>query len=98
MPKTPWGNSKSNSWSFPYWNSTRGEGKGGGAYRQRDSSGEVSREVGEVTAVTLRYESSSKVVGVGRSTCTDGGVRQRRVLWPAHGDIVQLVGSGGLTR
>jgi predicted dehydrogenase len=95
---TPWGNPKSNPRSFPYRNSTHGGGKGGGAYRRWDSSGEASREVGEVTAVTLRYGSASEVVGVGWSTCAGGGVRQRQVLWPAHGEIVQLVGSGGLTK
>jgi hypothetical protein len=98
MQKTSWGNPKSNPWSFPYWNSTRGRGKGGGAYRRRDSSGEASREVEEVTAVTLRYGSASEVVEVGRSTCAGRGVHQRRVLRPAHGEIVQLVGSGGLTK
>jgi hypothetical protein len=34
MQKTPWGNPKSNSRSFPYWNSTHGGEKGGGAYRR----------------------------------------------------------------
>jgi hypothetical protein len=98
MQKTPWGNPKSISRSFPYWNSTRGGGKGGGAYRRWDSSDEASREVGEVTAVTSRYGSASEVVEVGRSTCVGGGVRRRRVLRPAHGKIIQLVGSGGLTK
>jgi hypothetical protein len=88
---TPWGNPKYNSRSFPYRNSTCGEGKGGGTYRRRDRSGEASREVGEVTTVTLRYGSASEVVGVGRSTCAGEGVRRRRVLRPAHGEIVQLV-------
>jgi hypothetical protein len=97
MQKTPWGNHKSNLRFFPYGNSTRGRGKGGGAYRRWDSSGEASREVGEVTAVTSRHGSVSEVVGVCRSTCTGGGVRRRRVLRPAHGEIFQLVGSGGLT-
>jgi hypothetical protein len=68
---------------------------GGGAYRRRDSSGEASREVGEVTS---RYGSVSEVVRVGRSMCAGGGVRRRRVFRPAHGEIVQLVGFGGLTR
>jgi hypothetical protein len=37
------------------------------------------------------------VVEVGRSTCAGGGVRRRRGLRPNHGEIVQLVGSGGFT-
>jgi hypothetical protein len=89
--KTLWGNPKSNPRSFPYWNSAHGGGKGGGAYRRRDSSGEVFREVGEVMAVTSRYGSASEVVGVGWSTCAGGGVRRRRVFRPAHGETIQLV-------
>jgi hypothetical protein len=48
--------------------------------------------------VTSRYGSASEVVGDGRSTCAGGGIRRRRVLRPAHGEIVKLVGSGGLTK
>jgi hypothetical protein len=95
---TPWGNPKSIPRSFPYWNSTHGRGKGKEAYRWRDSSGKASREVGEVMAVTSRYGSASEMVGVDWSTCASGGVRRRRVLRPAHGEIVQLVGSGGLAK
>jgi hypothetical protein len=49
-------------------------------------------------AVTSRYGSASEVVGVGRSTYAGGGVRRRRVLRPAHNEIIQLVDSGGLTK
>jgi hypothetical protein len=77
MRKTPWGKSKSNMWSYPYWNSTLGGEKGGGAYRRRDSSGEVSRDVGEVTAIMSRYGPVSEIAGVGQSSCAGGGVRRR---------------------
>jgi hypothetical protein len=87
--KTPWGDSKSNPRSFLYLNSVRGGGKGGGAYRLRDSSGEVSREVGEVTAVTSMCASSSEVTGVGGSTCVGGGVCRRQGLQPNHDDIAR---------
>jgi hypothetical protein len=46
MQKTPWGKFKSNSRFYPFWNSTRGGEKGDVAYRRRNSSGEVSKEVG----------------------------------------------------
>jgi hypothetical protein len=72
--------------------------RGRGAYRRRDSSGEVVDGVGEVAAITSRYWSASEVVGVGQSTRTGRGVCRRRVFRPAHGKIVQLVGLGGLTR
>jgi hypothetical protein len=96
--KTPWGKSKSNLRSYPYWNSTRGGEKDSGAYRRRNSSGEVSREVGEVTAVTSRYGSASEMAGVGRSSCIGGGVHRRRVIRPAHGGMVQSVGSESFTK
>jgi hypothetical protein len=73
----PWGNPKSNPRSFPYWNSTHSGEKGGRAYRPRDSSSEVSREVEEVTVVTSRYGSTSEMAGVGQSSCTGGVVRRR---------------------
>jgi hypothetical protein len=38
------------------------------------------------------------MAGVGWSLCTGGGVCRRRVFWPAHGGIVQLVGSGSFTK
>jgi hypothetical protein len=78
--------------------STRDGEKGGRAYRRRSSSDEVSREVGEVTAVTSRCRSASEMAGVGRSSCAGGGVRRRRLFQPAHGEIVQLVGSGSFTK
>jgi hypothetical protein len=98
MQKTRWGKFKSNPRSFPYWNSTCGREKGGRAYWRRSSSVEVSREVKEVTTVTSRYRSALEVVGVGGSSCAGGGVRRRRVFWPAHGGIVQLVGSESFTK
>jgi hypothetical protein len=58
--------------SFPQLNSTRGEGKGGGAYRRRDCSDEVVEGVGEVVTVTSMCGSSPGMVGVGRSTCSAG--------------------------
>jgi hypothetical protein len=92
MQKTPWGNPKSFLRSFPYWNSTHDGGNGGGAYRRPDSSGEASKKVGEVTAVTSRYGSASNVVGVVRSTCAGGGVHRRRVLRPTHGEFIGWLG------
>jgi hypothetical protein len=74
-----------------------GGGKGGGAYRWRDSSGEASKEVGEVKEVASRYGSALEVVGAGRSTCGGGGVRWRREIQPELDEIVQLVGLGVLT-
>jgi hypothetical protein len=58
----------------------------------------VSREVGEVMAVTSRYVSALEMAGVGRSSCAGGGVRRQRVFRPAHGGIVQSVGSGSFTK
>jgi hypothetical protein len=71
---------------------------GGEAYRRRSSSGEVSREAGEVTAVTLRCGSASEMAGVGRSSCAGGGAWRRRVFRSAQGGIVQLLGSGSFTK
>jgi hypothetical protein len=68
MKKTPWGNPKSNPQSFPYWNSTRGAEKGGGAYRQRDSSDKVVDDEGEVVDRTT-VDSARKHHGWLRS-CT----------------------------
>jgi hypothetical protein len=48
------------------------EEKGGGAYRWRGYSVEVSGEVRESLVITSRYESSDTVVGVGRSACAAG--------------------------
>jgi hypothetical protein len=98
MQKTPWGKFKSNSRSYPYWNSTRGGEKGDGAYRRRNSSGEVSKEVGEVIAVTSRYGSALEMAGVGQSSCVGKRVRRRWVIRPAHGGMVQSVGSESFTK
>jgi hypothetical protein len=57
---------------FSQLNSTRGGGKGGGAYWRRDCSDEVADGVGEVVTVTPMCGSSPGMVGVGRSTCTGG--------------------------
>jgi hypothetical protein len=97
VQRTPWGITKSNLRSFLYLNSVRG-GKGGEAYWRRDSSGEVSKEVGEVMVVTSTCGSVSEIAGVGGSSCAGGGVRRRRVFWPAHGGINQLVGSRSFTK
>jgi hypothetical protein len=90
------------------WNRTRDpspngtviakEEKGGGAYRRRGCSGEGSGEVRGSLAITSRCESSAVVVGVGRSACVGGGARRRWGIWPAHGAIVWLNGSGSFTR
>jgi hypothetical protein len=56
----------------PKSNSTRGGGKGGGAYQRRDCSDEVAEGVGEVLRVTGMCGSPSGMVGVGRSTCVGG--------------------------
>jgi hypothetical protein len=66
------------------------EERGGGAYRQRDCSGEVVEDVGEVLRVTTMCGSPSRMVGVGQSTCAGGDARRRRGIRPAHGAIVQV--------
>jgi hypothetical protein len=66
IQKTPGGFTKSNPRSFPQLNSSRGGGKGGGAYRRRDCCGEVVESAGEVVTVTLRCGLSPGMVGVGR--------------------------------
>jgi hypothetical protein len=73
VQKTPWGSTKPNSRSFPQIKQFRGGGKGEGAYRRRDYSGEVVEGVGEVLRVTAMCGSPSGMVGVGRSTCVGGG-------------------------
>jgi hypothetical protein len=80
--KTPWGFAKPNPRSFSQSNSTRGGGKGRGAYRRRDCSGEVVEGVGEVVTVTPICGSSPGIVRVGRSTCAGGGAHRRRGLRP----------------
>jgi hypothetical protein len=42
--------------------------------------------------------SPSGMVGVGRSTCTGGGARRRRGVWPIQGTIDQSNGSESFTR
>jgi hypothetical protein len=74
------------------------EEKGEGAYQRPGCSGEGSGEVQGSLAITSWYGSSAMVVGAGWSTCAGGGARRRRGIWPAHGTIVQLNGSGSFTR
>jgi hypothetical protein len=82
----------------PKSNSTYGEGKGGGAYRRRDCSGEVAEGVGEVLRVTAMCGSPTGMVGDGRSTCAGGGARRRRGVRPIEGTIDQSNGSESFTR
>jgi hypothetical protein len=96
--ETPWGFTKPNPRSFPQLNSTRGGGKGRGAYRRRDYSGEVVEGVGEVLRITAMCGSSSGMVGVGRSTCAGGGARRWRGVRPNQGTIGQSKGSASFTR
>jgi hypothetical protein len=96
--ENPRGSSKPNPRSFPQINNTCGGGKGRGAYRRRDCSGEVAEGVGEVLRVTTMCGSPSGMVGVGRSTCAGGGARQWRGVWPIKGTIDQLNGSESFTR
>jgi hypothetical protein len=96
--ENPWGFAKPNLRSFSQLNSTRGGGKGGGAYRRRDCSGEVTEGVGEVMTVTPMCESSPGMVRVGLSTCADGGAHRRRGLRPNQDGRVQLNWSVSFTR
>jgi hypothetical protein len=98
IQNTPWGSSEHNPRSFPQLNSTRGGGKGRGAYRRRDCSGEVVEGVGEVLRVTAMCGSPSGIVGVGRPTCAGGGARRRRGVRPSQGTIGQSNGSVSFTR
>jgi hypothetical protein len=98
VQKTPYGFAKPNPRSFSQLNCTRGRGKGGGAYRRRDCSGEVAEGVGVVVTVTPMCGSSPVIVGVGRSTCAGRGARRRRGLRPIQGCKVQLNWSVSLTR
>jgi hypothetical protein len=82
----------------PKLNSTHGGGKGGGAYRRWDCSGEVANGVGEVLRVTAMCGSPSGKVGVGRSTCAGGGAQRRRGVRPIQGTIDQSNGSESFTR
>ena len=90
LQKTPYGFWKSNLRSFPNGTVAAEEEKGGGAYRRRDCSGEVVKDVGEVLMVTAMCGSPSGMVGVGRSTCAGGDARRWRGIQPAHGAIVQV--------
>ena len=74
-------------------NSSRGEEKGGGAYRRRDCSGEVVEGEGEVAGITTVCGTPSEMAGVGRSTRAGGDARRRRGVRPGHGEIEQLDGS-----
>jgi hypothetical protein len=98
VQKTPWGSSKPNPRSFPQINSTRGGGKGGGAYRRRDCSGEVAEGAVEVLRVTTMCGSPSGMVGVGRSMCAGGGAHRLRGVRPIQGTIDQSNGSESFTR
>jgi hypothetical protein len=98
VQKTPWGSTKPNPRSFPQLNSSRGGGKGVGAYQRRDCSGEVVEDVGEVLRVTAMCGSPSGMVGVGRSTCAGGGARRRRGVRHIQGTIDQSNGSKSFTR
>jgi hypothetical protein len=60
------------------------------AYRRRDYSGEVSREVGEVMAVM-------SMCGSGGSMCAGGGLRRWRGLQPNLGDIARSTELGSFT-
>jgi hypothetical protein len=95
LQKTPWDSTKPNPRSFSQLNSARGGGKGGGAYWRQDSSGGVSREVGEVTAVTSMCGLPSEVAGAGGSTHAGGGDRRRRGIRPNHSEIAQSSESRG---
>jgi hypothetical protein len=53
---------KPNPRSFFQLNSSRGGGKGGGAYRRRGCSGEVVKGIGEVVTVTSMCGSSPGMV------------------------------------
>jgi hypothetical protein len=97
IQKTPWGFTKPNLRSFPQLNSARGGGKGRGAYRRRDCSGEVVEDIGEVATVTMVCGPSPGMVGVGRSTCAGKGARRRRGIRPAYGEIAQSSESRGFT-
>jgi hypothetical protein len=97
VQKTPWVPLNLTRSPSPKLNSTRGGGKRGGAYRRQDYSGEVAEGVGEVLRVTTMCGSPSGMVGVGRSTCADGGARRRRGVRPIQGTIDQSNGSESFT-
>jgi hypothetical protein len=74
-------------------------------HRQRNSSGEVVDDVGEVVEVTTVSGSLAGMTEVGRSSCACGEARRRQGFWPNHGDTVQfnelgsfMVGQGGCRR
>jgi hypothetical protein len=78
-------------------NSSRGEEKGGGAYRRQDCSGEVVEGEGEVAGITTVCGTPSEMAGVGRSTRAGRDARRRRGDWPGHGEMVQSNRSGRST-
>jgi hypothetical protein len=98
VQKTPWGFAKPNPRSFTQLNRTHDGGKGGGAFRRRDCSGEVVEGVGEVVTVMPMCGSSPRMVGVGWSTCAGGGARRRRGLRPIQGGRVRFNRSVSFTR
>jgi hypothetical protein len=71
--------------------------KGAAAYRRRERSGGGLGEVWEVLAVTTRGGSPAVMAGIGLAACAGGRARRRRVLWPTHGGIAQLNGTGSFT-
>jgi hypothetical protein len=98
IQKTPWGFTKPSPRSFPQLNSARGGGKGGGAFRRCDCSGEVVEDIGEIATVILVCGSSPGMVEVGGSTCAGRGAHRRRGIRPAQGKIAQSSESRGFTR
>jgi hypothetical protein len=83
--------------SSPLLNSTHRRKQGGVAYRRRGRSGEGRGWLREVLAVTARYDLTTVMAGIGRSTCAGGRARRRRVLRPIHGEIVQSKGMESFT-
>jgi hypothetical protein len=71
--------------------------KCGAAYRWRERSGGGPGEVREVLEVTSRGGSAAAMAGICLAACAGGRAHRRRVLRPAHGDIVQLNGTGSFT-
>jgi hypothetical protein len=98
LQKTPWVLLILTRGPSPNLNSARGGRKGGGAYRQRDCSGEVVEDVGEVSGITTMCGSPSRVVGVGWSASAGGGARRRRGVRPIQGEIDQSNGLESFTR
>jgi hypothetical protein len=91
--KTPWPFLLLPRGPSPYVNSTHRKEKGGAAYRRWERPDEGRGWLQEVVAVTARYDSTTVVDEIGRSTCAGGWSRRRRVLRLNHGDLVQLNGT-----